>query len=194
MTSISTSTSSTASSSRTATGGRGRRARLSAARAEAADAVRAAKIAALHDQIGEHVEALTADPQWRAMLDAAAKFHTYSLGNQLLIQLQAARLGISPTRVAGFGTWKALRRRVVKGSTGLAVLAPCTYAPKDTQADTGTGQHTDHAVPAATTAAGPAGTPTGRPGRGCCGGSGSRTSSRSPRPTATHCPTSHPSC
>ncbi|WP_375335627.1 ArdC family protein [Blastococcus sp. TML/C7B] len=59
------------------------------------------------------------------MLDAAARFHTYSLGNQLLIALQAARLGISPTRVAGFGTWKALGRSVVKGSTGLAVLAPC---------------------------------------------------------------------
>ena len=139
-TNTSTSTSSTASSSRTATGGRGRRARLSAAQAEAADAARAAKIAALHDQIGEQVEALTADPQWRAMLDAAAKFHTYSLNNQLLIELQAARLGISPTRVAGFGTWKALGRSVVKGSTGLAVLAPCTYTPKDTP--------TDQAVPA----------------------------------------------
>ena len=36
----------------------------------------------------------------------------------------------------------------------------------------------------------PAGTPTGRPGRGCCAGSGSRTSSTSPRPRATRCPTS----
>jgi hypothetical protein len=31
-------------------------------------------------------------------------FYAYSSGNQLLITLQAARLGISPTRVAGFGT------------------------------------------------------------------------------------------
>ena len=97
-----TSTSSTTSSSRT---GKGKRAHRSPAQREAADAVRAAKIAALHEQIGEQVEALIADPQWRAMLDAAAKFHTYSLNNQLLIELQAARLGISPTRVAGFGIW-----------------------------------------------------------------------------------------
>lgn len=96
-----TSTSSTASSSRTGTGGRGKRARLSEAQREAADATRAARIAALHEQIGEQVEALTADPQWRAMLDAAAKFHTYSLSNQLLIGLQAARLGFSPTGSPG---------------------------------------------------------------------------------------------
>ena len=65
--------------------------------------------------------------KWRAMLDAALKFHTYSLNNQLLIELEAARLGFSPIRVAGFGTWKMLGRSVVKRSTGLAVLAPCSY-------------------------------------------------------------------
>ena len=70
----------------------------------AADAARAAKIAALHEQIGKQAEQLTADPRWRAMLDAAGKFHTYSLGSQLLIELQAARLDIGPARVAGFGT------------------------------------------------------------------------------------------
>src|SRR4051812_48090850 len=101
-------TSSSTTSSRTGKGERGRRARLSEAQRGSADAARAARIAALHEQIGGQVEALTADPQWRVMLDAAVKFHTYSLNNQLLIELQAARLGFSPTRVAGFGTWKAL--------------------------------------------------------------------------------------
>ncbi|MGY2074839.1 ArdC-like ssDNA-binding domain-containing protein [Blastococcus sp. SYSU DS0828] len=153
----------TTSSSRTGKGGRGRRAHLNEAQREAADAARAAKIAAVHEQIGERVEQLTADPQWRAMLDAAARFHTYCLNNQLLIELQAARLGISPTRVAGFGTWKALGRSVVKGSTGLAVLAPCTYTPKETQAGTGTGQDTDRAAPAAGTAGEPAGGDTDQP-------------------------------
>ena len=83
-----TNTRTTTSSSGT---GKGRRARLGAAQREAADAARAAKIAALHEQIGEQVEALTADPQWRAMLHAAAKIHTYSLNNHLLIVLQASR-------------------------------------------------------------------------------------------------------
>jgi hypothetical protein len=66
-----TSTSSTTSSGRTGKGERGRRARLSEAQREAADAARATKIDALHEQISERVEQLTADPQWRAMLDAA---------------------------------------------------------------------------------------------------------------------------
>ncbi|CCG02691.1 tyrosine-type recombinase/integrase [Blastococcus saxobsidens] len=176
-TSTSSTTRSTASrTGRTASGtgagkGRGRR-QLSAAQREAADSARAARIAALHERISERVEQLTADPQWRAMLDAAAKFHTYSLNNQLLIALQAARLGISPTRVAGFGTWKALGRSVVKGSTGLAVLAPCTYTPKDSRPDTGTGQDTRQATPAAaaTAGSGAAGEPAGghadQPARG----------------------------
>jgi hypothetical protein len=134
---------------------------------------RAARIAALHEQIGEHLEALTADPQWRAMLDAAVRFHTYSLNNQLLIASQAARLGISPTRVVWFGTWKTPGRSVVKGSTELAVLAPCTCTAKDTRANSGTAQDNRRSAPAATTAPGtaggrPAGAPTGRPGqRGC---------------------------
>ncbi|CCH86260.1 conserved protein of unknown function [Modestobacter italicus] len=156
MTTSSTTTSSAASAtstSRTGRGSRSRRPQPSPEQREAADAARAARIAALHDQIGEQVEALTADPQWRAMLDAAAKFHTYSLNNQMLIELQAARLGISPTRVAGFGTWKALGRSVLKGSTGLAVLAPCTYTPKDTP--------TDQAVPVPAPGTGTAGEPSG---------------------------------
>jgi hypothetical protein len=150
MTTTSSTTSSAASgtsSNRTGRGSRSRRPQSPAQR-EAADVARAAKIAALHDQIGEQVEALTADPQWQAMLDAAARFHTYSLNNQLLITLQAERLGISPTRVAGFGTWKALGRSVVEGSKGLAVLAPCTYTAKNG----GSGQHTDQAAPATATA------------------------------------------
>jgi hypothetical protein len=109
-----TNTSRSTSSNRTGRGSRNRRSQLSPAQREAADVARAAKIAALHDQISERVEALAADPKWRAMLDAAAKFHTYSLNNQLLITLQASRLSINPTRVAGFGTWKALGRSVVK--------------------------------------------------------------------------------
>jgi len=103
---------------------------LSPAEREAADAARAARISELHDRIGEQVEQLTEDPAWRAMLDAAKRFHAYSVNNILSIMMQAAERGMVPTRVAGFTTWKTLGRTVVKGSKGLAVLAPCTYKPK----------------------------------------------------------------
>jgi len=60
------------------------------------------------------------------MLDTAAKFHSYSLGNLLLIGAQAPQA----TRVAGFRTWQSLGRQVRKGERGIAILAPCTYRPK----------------------------------------------------------------
>jgi len=100
---MSTSTSSTAS----ATGGRD-------------------KLAALHEQISDGVAALVESQGWRAMLDTAAKFHTYRLGNLLLIGAQAPQA----TRVAGFRSWQSLGRQVRKGERGIAILAPCTYRPK----------------------------------------------------------------
>jgi len=84
------------------------------------------KLAALHEQISEGVAALVDSQGWRAMLDTAAKFHSYSLGNLLLIGAQAPQA----TRVAGFRTWQSLGRQVRKGERGIAILAPCTYRPK----------------------------------------------------------------
>jgi len=95
----------------------------------AGNAERDAKIKNLHTEIGAAVAALVADPAWRAMLDTAAKFHRYSLSNQLLIAAQAERRGFAPTRVAGFHAWESLGRSVRKGERGLAILAPCSNKP-----------------------------------------------------------------
>jgi len=84
------------------------------------------KLTVLHEQISEGVAALVESQGWRAMLDTAAKFHSYSLGNLLLIGAQAPQA----TRVAGFRTWQSLGRQVRKGERGIAILAPCTYRPK----------------------------------------------------------------
>ena len=46
-----------------------------------------------------------------AFLQAMGRFHRYSLRNAMLIQAQRP----DATRVAGFGTWKKLRRFVKKG-------------------------------------------------------------------------------
>jgi hypothetical protein len=58
---------------------------------------------------------------WRVVLDTAAKFHTYSLGNVLLMALQAPQA----TRVAGFRhleePWAG---RSARASRGIAILAP----------------------------------------------------------------------
>jgi len=93
------------------------------------------KLAVLHEQISDGVAALVESQAWRAMLDTAAKFHSYSLGNLLLIALQAPQA----TRVAGFRSWQSLGRQVRKGERGIAILAPCTYRPKTAEQATPAG-------------------------------------------------------
>jgi antirestriction protein ArdC len=98
------------------------------------------RIAELHQQIAAQVADLVESDNWRRMLDAAARFHGYSLNNILAIAIQADRRGFTPTRVAGFSTWRQLGRWVRKGEKGLAILAPCTYrrGPDDSHEDKGT--------------------------------------------------------
>jgi len=90
------------------------------------------RLAALHEQISDGVAALVESDGWRAMLDTAAKFHSYSLGNLLLIGGQAPQA----TRVAGFRSWQSVGRQVRKGERGIAILAPCTYRPKTSSSTT----------------------------------------------------------
>ncbi len=84
------------------------------------------KLTAMHEQMSDGVAALVDSEGWRAMLDTAAKFHSYSLGNLLLIGGQAPQA----TRVAGFRSWQSVGRQVRKGERGIAILAPCTDRPK----------------------------------------------------------------
>jgi hypothetical protein len=90
------------------------------------DTARETRLVELHEQITTGVQALADSTGWRAMLDTAAKFHRYSLGNQLLVAAQRP----DATRVAGFTIWQALGRVVRKGERGIAILAPCpSYTP-----------------------------------------------------------------
>lgn len=88
---------------------------------------RATKVAALHSTLDEQVTLLTTSEGWKAWLDTAAKFHRYSVGNQLLILAQNE----NATRIAGYRAWAALGRQVRKGETGLRVLAPMPMRRKD---------------------------------------------------------------
>lgn len=53
-------------------------------------------------------------------LNSLARFHRYSWGNTLLIELQRP----DATLVAGFSTWKELDRHVTAGEKGIVILAP----------------------------------------------------------------------
>jgi hypothetical protein len=61
-----------------------------------------------------HSETLT------ALLKSMGRFHRYSLRNVWLITVQCP----TATRVAGFQTWKSLKRFVRRGEKGIAIMAP----------------------------------------------------------------------
>ncbi len=56
-------------------------------------------------------------------LKAMGRFHRYSVGNAILIQLQRS----DATHVAGFRAWERLGRHVKKGEHGIAIMAPIVY-------------------------------------------------------------------
>lgn len=57
-----------------------------------------------------------------AYLKTMSRFHCYSLGNQILIAIQAP----NATHVAGFHAWKKFDRLVNKGERGIVIMAPVT--------------------------------------------------------------------
>ena len=82
-----------------------------ASKSEAAD-----KVAAMHEEVTAGVAALVEDGRWKALLRMQARFHSYSLGNLLLIAAQCP----TATQVAGFRTWQSLGRQV-QGAHGVVV-------------------------------------------------------------------------
>jgi hypothetical protein len=63
-----------------------------------------------------------------------SRFHNYSFGNTLLIQLQTHG---QATRVAGFHAWRKFGRHVRKGEKAIWILAPMTRKVRDDE-------HRDH--------------------------------------------------
>lgn len=68
----------------------------------------------------EAVAAIQDSDSFRRWLDVSSRFHTYSLGNQLLIALQRPEA----TYVAGFNAWLKLGRHVLKGEKGIRIMVP----------------------------------------------------------------------
>jgi len=78
------------------------------------------KVETLLKQVKSGVESIQESEHFRLFLTTMARFHDYSIGNQILIMLQKP----DAARVAGFNTWKELGRWVKKGEKGIAILAP----------------------------------------------------------------------
>lgn len=81
-------------------------------------------LAVAHNALIAGITALIETNGWEAHLKAQSAFHRYSFGNVLWLYAQAAERGVTPTRFAGFNTWKKVKRFVKKGEKGFKVLAP----------------------------------------------------------------------
>lgn len=81
---------------------------------------RQAEVKALLETLKKGVTELADSEAWTNYLVFQARFHNYSFGNTLLIQLQCP----GATRVAGYRAWQKLGRQVSKDEKGIRILAP----------------------------------------------------------------------
>jgi len=91
------------------------------------------KLEAVLKQLKNGVEGIQDSYQFRLFLTTMSKFHSYSIGNQILIMLQEP----NATHVAGFVTWKELGRWVKRGGKSISILAP-RFPPRPTCPKCGT--------------------------------------------------------
>lgn len=79
---------------------------------------RRAEEEALQAAIADQVEELRTSGAWMRFLRFAESFHTYSLGNLLVILAQCPEA----SHVAGYRTWQNLGRQVRKGERGIRIF------------------------------------------------------------------------
>jgi antirestriction protein ArdC len=84
------------------------------------DTTATARTDVARERLAEAVDALVSSDGWKQWLDSRARFHTYSIGNSMLIGFQRPDASL----VAGFKTWQSMGRQVRKGEKGIAILAP----------------------------------------------------------------------
>jgi antirestriction protein ArdC len=92
----------------------------------------AAKLAATHERLTAAIDALMDGPAWATMLRIAARCHTYSPNNVLLIATQAPHA----THVLGYKAWQDEGRQVRSGERGISILAPILRRADRETADT----------------------------------------------------------
>jgi hypothetical protein len=96
------------------------------------DEERDARRKADRDRIEQAARALLTTDGWQRwiMVRASNGLSRYSLGNQMILAIEAYRRGITPTYVAGFRAWLQLNRVPRKGE-GIRILAPVTVKDRD---------------------------------------------------------------
>ena len=79
------------------------------------------------EQVERAVRELLTSDGWRRWAETRSTFHRYSMGNCLLIAMQAPEA----TQVAGFRKWQELGRQVRKGEKSIRIMAPMSVKERD---------------------------------------------------------------
>jgi len=100
------------------------------------DEERDARRKADRDRIEQAARALLTTDGWQRWIKVRASngLSRYSLGNQMILAIEAYRRGITPTYVAGFRAWLQLNRVPRKGE-GIRILAHVTVKERDEHGD-----------------------------------------------------------
>ena len=77
----------------------------------------------LTEQLEKSVQGFMDGEKYKSFLSSMAKFHSYSLNNQLLIHMQKP----DSTLCASYTTWKKFDRYVRKGEKGIRIICPSPY-------------------------------------------------------------------
>ena len=78
---------------------------------------------ALTEQLEKSIQNFMESEKYKAFLSSMAKFHNYSLNNQILIAVQKP----DSTLCAGYTTWQKQNRYVKKGEKGIQIICPVPY-------------------------------------------------------------------
>ena len=86
------------------------------------------KISEITKRLEEGVQSVFESDNYRNLIAVMARFHRYSLNNQILIAMQTEG---KATLVAGYQAWqKNFGRHVKKGEKGIQIIAPSPYRQK----------------------------------------------------------------
>lgn len=77
----------------------------------------------LTEQLEKSIQDFMENEKYKTFLSSMAKFHNYSLNNQILIAVQKP----DSTLCAGYTTWQKQNRYVKKGEKGIRIICPAPY-------------------------------------------------------------------
>lgn len=77
----------------------------------------------LTEQLEKSIQDFMESEKYKTFLSSIAKFHNYSLNNQILIAVQKP----DSTLCAGYTTWQKQNRYVKKGEKGIRIICPAPY-------------------------------------------------------------------